>query len=35
MPILYASIYPGPTNNKANKNSSNNEIGYVNGHQYR
>ena len=27
MPILYAIIYPGPTNNKANKNSNNNEIG--------
>ena len=35
MPILYAIIYPGPANNKANKNSNNNEIGYVNGHQYR
>ena len=35
MPILYAIIYPGPTNNKANNNSNNNEIGYANGHQYR
>ena len=35
MPILHAIIYLGPANNKANKNSNNNEIGYVNGHQYR
>ena len=35
MPILYAIIYPFPTNNKTNKNSNNNEIGYENGHQYR
>ena len=35
MPILYAIIYPGPTNNMTNKNSNNNEIGYANGHQYR
>ena len=35
MPILYAIIYPFPTNNKTNKNSNNNEIGYDNGHQYR
>ena len=30
-----AIIYPGPANNKANKNSNNNEIGCENGHQYR
>ena len=35
MPILYAIIYPGPTNNKVNKSSNNNEIGDANGHQYR
>ena len=27
MPILYAIIYPFPTNNKTNKNSNDNEIG--------
>ena len=35
MPILYAIIYPGPTNNNANSNSNDNEIGYENGHQNR
>ena len=35
MPILYAIIYPSPTNNMTNNNSNNNEIGYENGHQYR
>ena len=35
MPILYASIYPCPTNNKTNKNSNNNKIGDANEHQYR
>ena len=35
MPILYAIIYPGPTNNKTNNNNNNNKIGFANGHQYR
>ena len=33
MYVLYAIIYPGPTNNKANKNSNNNEFGFADGHQ--